>query len=262
MWKKWFKKKIGSTPLKEESRGSVVSRDLQEKIAKARPKQEVATLLVDRNRWALIATLIAIGLIICLIGWYRANERAANNIKVAFVKLQPSGLTDIVLYDENSKPTYYMNTIYSLLSQYVERRFSKSRYSIDADYGFVLNYMSPQLKSEFLTDYKAATVAAEFAACKSCPQLVAKIRNIQHNESNEAILEGKPGTVFRTTLFTVMEEHNPEGGLTGKANQIITLIWRIKDISKIPTNLDFISANPIGIEILSESLKVDPTPAV
>ncbi len=246
-------------PPEEEARGAILSAATLAKVNKLRPKQEVAVLLVDRNKWA-IATLILAGcLLISLFALYQENERFANHVKIAFVKLDPSGTTNISLYDENSKPTYFMNTIYSLLSNYVERRYSKISYTINSDYGYVLNFMSPVLRNDFLINYKAAKVAADFTACKTCQQIRVTVRNIQNNESENTIINGTPGTIYRSTIFIRATALNQDGTEANSVNQIATLTWRIKDISSLPNNLNELQANPIGIDILSDSLKEDPT---
>ena len=47
--KKWFKKKIGATPLAQESRGSVLSSNLQEAILKARGDYYDTIVYVDER---------------------------------------------------------------------------------------------------------------------------------------------------------------------------------------------------------------------
>ncbi len=250
------------TIAKEDAQAAIVGRKVQEKINAVKPKIETTTVLIDRNRWSLATIVLALITLISVIGWFIADDRFANHVKVAFVKLSPSGSFDVSYYDENSKPTYFINTINSLLSNYVERRFSKESYSISSDYGYALNFMSPELKNSFINDYKAAQIAAEFSSCRNCQQIQVRVRTTpQNEESDSAIIDGKPGTVYHTTVFARATELNPDGTTLSKINEIISLTWTIQDISTLPDNLDAIEANPIGIVILAESVKVDPTPA-
>lgn len=258
---KFLKKKNADvTPADNENRGSIICTTLQARVNKLKPKIEVAELSVDRNKWAIAAIILAACLLLSLLMLYQENERFANHVKVAFVKLDPSGTYNISFADENSKPTYFLNTVYSLLSNYVERRYSKVNYSINSDYGYALNFMSAPLKNDFLNNYKAAKVAADFIACKSCQQVRVIVRNIQNDESDEAVINGNPGTIYHSTVFIRAEELNPDGTQASVINQIVTLTWTIKNIAALPNNLNSLQANPIGIEILNDSLKDDPTP--
>lgn len=248
------------TPSEEENKANALSKKAQKYTSALKPKKETTVLLVDRNRWFITTLLLAIILLVCVTGWYRAEERFANHVRVAFVKLDPSGSYSISFYDDNDKPTFFKNTINSLLTTYVERRFSKNPYTISADYGYVLNFMSAQLRNSFLQNYNAAKVAADFETCKTCQQIKVTVRAIQHEESDRTILDGKPGTIYRSTVFARATELNPDGTVVSRANEIITLTWTLQNIGSLPNNLSAIQADPIGIEILAESLKADPTP--
>ena len=257
-----YKKSDNSAITNEDMQAAIVGRKMQQRINEVKPKIEMTTILIDRNRWSLTTIVLSLITLVSVIGWYIADERFSNHVKVAFVKLSPSGSFNVSYYDENSKPTYFINTINSLLSNYVERRFSKESYSISSDYGYALNFMSPELKNSFINDYKAAQVAAEFSACKNCQQIQVRVRTTpQNEESDSAIIDGKPGTVYHTTVFARVTELNPDGTESSKINEIISLTWTIQDITSLPDNLDAIEANPVGIVILAESVKVDPTPA-
>lgn len=263
MLKKYLRKNKSDSaliPPQEESNAIALSYRTQRQVNAIKPKIELSAALVDRNKWALISVILSGTLLFCVAGWYQANERFANHVRVAFVKLEPSGEHTVALYDENSQPTILMNTVYSLLGQYVERRFSKLSYSIKEDYGFVTTFMSTPLKNDFLNNYHAAKVAVDLETCKTCTQSKMTVRTIVHDESDQVILNGKPGTVYRSTVFALENSLNPDGTSINKTNQIITLLWRIKDISSMANNIDVIKANPMGIEILSESIKSDPTP--
>ncbi|MEO8965423.1 MAG: VirB8/TrbF family protein [Gammaproteobacteria bacterium] len=266
MWKilnKIIQRKNGQNvlvPPFEESRAVVMSQDMQNTINALKPKIELSAILVDRNKWALTAMVSTLAVVIACCGWYQANERYSNHVRVAFVKLDESGEHNVSIYDENSTPTFFMNTVYSLLGHYIERRYSKTPFAIKEDYGFVSNFMSPALKNDFYTNYHAAKVAADFEICKTCSQTKVTVRTIQHQESDQVILNGKVGSVYRSTVFARATSFNSDGTEISSVNQIITLTWRLKDIASLSNNLDVIQANPIGIEILSESLKIDPTP--
>jgi|JI10StandDraft_1071094.scaffolds.fasta_scaffold42960_2 hypothetical protein len=247
-------------PPEEESNVKILSEKAKENLQALKPKQETATLIVDRNKWAILCIVLSVILLITVIGWYKANERFANHVRVAFVKLDSSGSTSVSFYDENSRPTYFLNTINSLLTNYVERRYSKIPYSISADYGYAINFMSPQMQNNFLHTYKAAEVAAKFSTCRECAQVQVKVRTIAHEESDSTLLNGKPGTIYRSTVFVRSTELNPDGSVISKVNEIIMLIWTLRDLNSLSGKLDEIQANPIGIEILSDSLKSDPTP--
>jgi hypothetical protein len=263
LFQKYFKLKSSGdlAPSAEESRGTSVGYSEQMKINALKPKLELAASITDRNRWVILSGILGLALLLALLGWYQADIRFSNHVKVAFVKLDNSGSHTISFYDEASKVPYNLNTINSLLSEYVERRFSKTPYSIRADYGKALIFMSPQLQEEFRSNYQAAKVASDLESCKSCQQIKVEIRTWQHEENNEAILNGQSNTIFRTTFFIRETTLNPDGSIISRANKIVTLTWWFhKNVSELADNLDMLRADPLGIEILAESLKADPTP--
>jgi len=247
-------------PSEEESTATSLSYHEQQKVNALKPKIELSAVLVDRNKWSLVTIILSGTVLFCALGWYHASERFANHVRVAFVKLEPSGEHTVAFYDENSQPTILINTVNSLLAQYVERRFNKLTYSIKEDYGFVTTFMSTPVKNDFLNNYHAAKMAVDFETCKTCIQSKMTVRTIVHDENDQVIVNGKPGTVYRTTVFALENSYNPDGTTLTKTNQIITLLWRLKDMASLSNNIDVIKANPLGIEILSESIKADPTP--
>lgn len=236
-------------------------------IAKVRAHSRfdhLASVSADRARW-FVAFLILGGItLFSALGWYTADARYASNVRVAWVKLDPSGAYTVEFADHMRPVEFFQTTLESKLSEFVEKRYRKAAATITADYRFVGFFLSPKLASQFLgaEDYHAARVAAELTECKGrCLERDVRVRVVQHRTQTPLrIPERADSTLYESLVFTTFIERKPDGTVVDRRNAIVQIAWRIKSKDEISANKSALIANPLGLEIISLDLKEDPTP--
>ena len=238
----------------------VLSEKDQAKI-KATPalaKRE-AVLNVEKNKWFIMALCLAVIAIIAMAMAYSAAKRADSNIKIAWVKIYPSGSWDIEFHDETRSPQFFQTTIDYLLRQWVERRYSQIPHSIKTDYGFVYNFMSAKLKQEFIgsKQFNAPSKAAEAAACTACNHIEFNVRTIDHYDSDSTRFGSHEGTLYRSNVFVEKLTRSPDGMLIETRKMIVPIQWRIKSTEEIQADKKLLEHNPIGLEIIDYDLLKD-----
>jgi hypothetical protein len=224
----------------------------------------LAATTADRARWFVAFVMLgAITLFVCF-GWYAADSRFANNVRVAWVKLDPSGAYTVEFADRVRPVEFFQTTLESKLSEFIEKRYRKAAGTITADYRFVGFFLSPKLSAQFLgaEDYNAARVAAELTECKSrCLERDVRVRVVQHRTQTPVhIPERADSTLYESLVFTTFTERKTDGTVLDRRNAIVQVGWRIKGKDEIGANKNALVANPLGLEILSLDLKEDPTP--
>lgn len=234
--------------------------------AQADPRTDLlAATRVDRARW--FAAFLVLGGItfFSAFGWYEANRRFAENVRVAWVKLDPSGAYTVDFADEQRPVEFFQTTLESKLGEFVEKRYRRSIATILADYRFVGHFLSPALSTRFLApeDYNAPKVAAELVACKggNCLERDVKVRVVQHRTQIAArIPDKREVTMYETLVFVTFTDRKPAGQVVERRNGIVQIGWRIRTKAEIGASKASLPMNPLGLEILSLELKEDPTP--
>ncbi|MBL0319163.1 MAG: hypothetical protein IPP74_07730 [Alphaproteobacteria bacterium] len=239
---------------------AIIPVEVTDSIKKHDPLIREAVLSVDRNRWCLAACFLMVALLIALLEIFIIHQQFAHQVKVAWVKMTPSGTWDIEFYDETRQVEFFPATIDYMLSRFVERRYSKNPYSIRFDYGFSQQLMSQQLAQQFISpnQFNAPQVAADFMSCTSCPEIKITMRNINHFDSEKTHFNTQPGHLYRTNVFVRESSYYRDGTLKEEANKIVFLTWRLKSKSDIEADKSMLRINPIGIEILSSDYLDDP----
>lgn len=225
----------------------------------------LAATTADRARW--FAAFLVLGGItfFSAFGWYVANQRFADNVRVAWVKLDPSGAYTVNFADEERPVEFFQATIESKMTEFVEKRYRRSMATILADYRYTGYFLSPSLTTQFLSaqDYNAPKVAAELIACKggNCLERDVKVRVVQHRTSISAhIPEQREVKMYETQVFLTFTDRKLIGTVVERRNAIVQIGWRIRTKGEIVANKGALPFNPLGIEILSLELKEDPTP--
>lgn len=224
-----------------------------------------ASLAVDRNHWFWAFIIMSVFAMGCLYYANVANERFANNVQVAYVKMYPNGTWDIEFYDSEKSQDYFPTTIDALITQFVERRYSKQSHSIGGDYGFASLFMGKDMLREFLdpAQFNAAQVAADQQGCEgSCKQIKVKVRNINHYDSEMTMFGPVEGALYRTNVFVEEVHKNPDGSAGSRKKKIVPLQWRIRSKKEISSNKEALVANPIGLEIIDYDLLNDGSESV
>lgn len=236
-------------------------------IAKVRAQSrfdQLASVTADRARW-FVAFLILGGItLFSALGWYVADARFSSNVRVAWVKLDPSGGYTVEFADQVRPVEFFQTTLESKLSEFVEKRYRKNVATITADYRYVGFFLSPKLAGQFLgaEDYNAARVAAELTECKGrCLERDVRVRVVQHRTQTPLrIPDHASATMYESLVFTTFTERKPDGSVADRRNAIVQIAWRVKGKDEITANKSALIANPLGLEILSLDLKEDPTP--
>lgn len=246
----------------KRNQGPVVLDSSQQNKVKKKPKQaeREAVLSVDRNRWFIATLILALIALVSVMSAYKANIRADNSIKTAWVKMYPSGTWDIEFHDENQEPEFFKSTIDYLIRQWVERRYSKIPHSVKNDYGFVYNFMSAELKQQFISpnQFNAPHKAAAIADCTTCPSVKAKLRSPpDHYDSDKTQFGCYEGTLYRSNVFVQTQTVNPDGSTIKAENMIVPLQWRLKSKKEIQADKKQLEYNPIGLEIIAYDILKD-----
>lgn len=237
-----------------------VGRDqFHHRLLKSRHVKDLADMKVSRNYLSLAILFLVFLCFLLVMGWQVADSRFANNVRVSYVKLDPNGSYNVEYEDQDKPVDFFVNTVNSKLTEYIEKRFSKRKATISTDYGFANLFMSPQLSNSFLNDAKAATVAAEHVACTKCADEEFSVRNIQ-GLTGDLVAGSNSSTQYTTLVFSRMRKRSTEGYITECSNKIVTVLWHFRGKEDVVSKRDQLRFNPLGMEILREDVKDDPTP--
>jgi hypothetical protein len=236
-------------------------------IAKVRAQgrfDSMAAVTADRARWFAAFLVLGAVTLFSAFGWYVSDRRFAENVRVAWVKLDPSGAYTVDFADDVRTGEFFMATLESKLTELVEKRYRKNVATIAADYRFVGFFLSPRLGRQFLSpeEFNAARVAAELNGCKSnCIERDAKVRVVQHRTQTPLqIAERADATLYESLVFATFTDRRADGTVIERRNAIVQVGWRLKSKGEIAANKNALVVNPIGIEVVAMDLKEDPTP--
>lgn len=234
--------------------------DHQKKLAGKRSQSELVRAQVQ-NRWLIGALFVSLLIaVIAVYSAYVSNERYANNVRVAWVKLFPDGTHKTeFLEDGGASDRWFDAAVNSSLMNYAEARFKKQKATIKADYGFAQYFLGDAALTQFMQEFNAPKVAAEFLACYTCNQVSIDVRAIDHSTYLEP--DAATDAVFRSTVYITETERTPEGQIASRKNKLIPLVWRLRPIDELTESPDLLKANPLGIEILEQSVRMDLTAA-
>lgn len=231
-------------------------------VERASSVTRAAKLAADRNRWFAVTLLLVIANAVLVFQLASMSTDLATNYKVAWVKMNASGTWQIDLSETQEKRTYLGATVDSILSTWVKRRFSEQPETIRSDYGYALQFLSRRLKTQFTsTDgFNAAQRAADIRDNRNHGLVKYKIGVIDHfDQDNEGLFAGGvKSIVYRTNIYVLREEFSAAGAPRSEPDKrFITLEWRlmsdpeINSILRKDGGIDWLRANPIGLEIVS-----------
>ena len=250
-----------SAKKKTDKESVVLDQTQQNQPAKPARIDAMAKLMSENIRSFLIIVLLCLLSLVSILFAWKESTRADNNIKVAWVKLMPNGTWDIEFHDEDRQPEFFQSTIDYILTQWVERRYSEIPHSIQSDYGYAYNFMSPKLRQEFISPkgLNAPARAAEVSACSACKEVRFKVRSDpDHYDSDKTKFGQHDGTLYRTNVFVLKNTYGADGSPQGDPEKlIVSLQWRIKSKEEIQADKDLLKQNPIGLEITAYDLLKD-----
>ncbi|GEM77225.1 conjugal transfer protein [Vibrio sagamiensis] len=214
-----------------------------------------ALLVSERNRYFFLL-LACVGVIALLVMfcWY-AFAKAEHNQEIAYVKLSPNGAWQVVEYQPQDEQLYFKTTVDALIERYTIARFKGDSSTIEADWGEASAFMSSDLKAYFLAK-------DGFDAWSKIDQLKKQNRNasidiryVEHYDKVDVHLSsGRADKALRTNVYFT-RELSGAGQKTTKEALVLSLQWRLVDKTTLTnTPLSHLRVNPIGVEILKESL--------
>jgi hypothetical protein len=239
----------------EQQDGVYLAEDDQSRLSRKRSQRELARAQVSANiAWGLAAASMLVA-VVAGFGWHAADARLANNVQVAWVKLEPGGPSQVEIDPSNGDQNrWYESGINASLINYVEHRFRKRRQTISADYGFSLLFLGNSERSAFLDRYNAAKVAADFEHCSGgCEESDIEIRAIDHDQLiSPARAKDRVSVVESTVYLTVRPLATGGKSTAGQRLRFIKILWQLKPIGELNKDLNALKANPLGIEILEQ----------
>ena len=78
-----------------------------------------AAVTADRARWVVAFVILGAITLFSSLGWYVADARFASNVRVAWVKLDPSGAYTVEFADQARPVEFFQSTLESKLSEFV-----------------------------------------------------------------------------------------------------------------------------------------------
>jgi hypothetical protein len=235
----------------------------QTALARRRSLDQWASVRTERNWWRGATALIGIYAVLATLGWRSADEHFANDVRVAWVKLMPNGAHQVEYFDDGAaQDRWFDATINASLTNYAEHRYRLRRETIQADYGFAMRYMSDDLRTWFLgkTGMNAPKVAADFIGCAGCSEVDIKVHWIDSDTFNTPDRRNAlKGTYESTVYFT---ETTMSGGTARSKERLAKILWSLQKPAEIEKNYESLSANPLGMKIISEKVAdqfVSPT---
>lgn len=258
---------VGNTPRDFSTHGEdgLVPESVISKLRSQGRFDMLATVTVDRARWFAAFMMLGAITLFSSFGWYVADGRFSENVRVAWVKLDPSGAYTIDYADSARPIEFFQTTLESKLTELVEKRYRKTIATVVADYRFIGFFLSPQMVTKFLSaeDYNAPRVAAELAACKggNCTERDVRVRVVQHRTKTPMSIPDKPdGTMYESQVFITFTDRKLDGTVIERRNAIVQVGWRLRSKGEIVANKGALVFNPLGFEVMSMDLKDDPTP--
>jgi len=243
------------SPLPQKSKGVSVEID------------KTGLLGSERNRLYSFCFVLLIAVLILAFQVVSMADNAANNHKVAWVKMYANGTWDVVLHENQGPQQFLQQTVDSLLSNWVKRRFSKIPETIRNDYGYATLLMSERKKGEFVDQegFNAAQIAANVLACRGCDVMRYNVGPIDHFDIDEDLLSGVSSTVYRTNVFADKQVISASGQVKDSDKRIVRIQWRLMDAEEVQRmsrrdgGLEWLRQNPIGIEIVEYEELNDPS---
>ncbi|OUI89028.1 hypothetical protein HK19_15380 [Acetobacter persici] len=239
-------------PIELPDDGGVIDEATKRKIdliTGVRSQREVASLKAERNVWRFVSCGLVVGIIFAAAGWRKADDRWANDVRIAWVKLQPDGRSEAALWNDGGNANrFYEPFINTALINFVEHRYRHIRSTIVSDYGYAAQFMSPQLRAEFLGSGKAADEATAFEETGNGGEYSIKVSAIDHNTMVNPDVANRQSIVVDSTVY--ISEH-PLDGSHKDIKKIVKITWRLTPLANLQRSWEQLRDNGPGIEILS-----------
>lgn len=231
------------------------------RLANTRSVQQLARARTLQNALIVVTILSCLVTVFAMFFWMAAERRFAQNVRVAFVKMQPNGATQVEYYEDGADANrWFQATINKSLMDYVEHRYQEKHGTISYDWGYAMQFMSDPVQKQFVNGFNAAKVAAAFEASQSNGETEATVRAIDHDEliTPNGPKDDDGQHVIHSTVYLRLTRPAPDGRPKDVENKILRIVWHFRP--KTELNTDMLRANPLGIAITQERMSDDPTP--
>lgn len=231
--------------------------------------EKEALLITERNRYFIIAAIFGLIAVVSIVFAILASQKEVE-VKMVWVKMYRDGSWDVDVMDATNEKDFFKDTVDKELISWVTKRYQEVPYSIKSDYGYVYNFMCPEMKDDFMNPegFNAVDRASDIANCQSCDIKEISVRSIDHYDSDKTQFGEYNGVLYRSNIFITMKSKNPNGTKTDTENMIVPIKWRLKSKDEIVSDrilkesikdgdLTIIKQNPIGLEILEASIMKD-----
>jgi hypothetical protein len=224
-------------------------------------------IIVQNNKWFVIALISMITSIILIFMWQGAESAADKPPETNWVLLYPDGSWRVEFKAPSDTQEFFLSTIEALLEDYIKFRYQQIPATIRGDYGKASLFMSPTIKRNFVKEepegFGAITKAGEIQADKRALTIKVEVVFFDHLSDIEGV---KPGTnnktqFIRTNVYVDELVIGTDGVPVGNAiRKIINLTWKLLDAKELKLNKQkFFLVNPIGLTILDSKETIDTT---
>ncbi len=254
-----MKKIINEDKLKDHAAPSVSNEITSNKITDEALKRIVreASITTDKNWWFFFCVFLAILLTFMFIDNWRLRNELTFKYDVAWVKMYNSGSWDVEFQDGANTLDVLPSMVDTILSTWVEKRYSENKHTVQFDYGYARSFMSEEISSHFMSTegFNAPQKAADIKTCPVCPTIRYKSGVIDHFDADQSSFGSEEGILYQSNVFTDREiKWSNEKNKT--EHRIIRIKWRLMTPREIKFRInldggkDWIRINPIGLEIV------------
>jgi hypothetical protein len=232
-----------------------------------RTPDDEGQIIVQNNKWFVIALISMITSIILIFMWQGAESAADKPPETNWVLLYPDGSWRVEFKAPSDTQEFFLSTIEALHDDYIKFRYQQIPATIRGDYGKASLFMSPAIKMNFVKEepegFGAITKAGEIQADKRALTIKVEVVFFDHLSDIEGV---KPGTnnktqFIRTNVYVDELVIGTDGVPVGNAiRKIINLTWKLLDAKELKLNKQkFFLVNPIGLTILDSKETIDTT---
>lgn len=244
------KPKEGTYPNSVVSKAGHISEEALKKTVRE------ASLSADRSKWFIATIVLAIVVAIQFIQNSSLASKLDENYKVAWVKMYKTGTWEVDIFEDDLNMEVLPATIDSLLSQWVERRFSELPETIRGDLGFANMFMATHVSREFLDPegFNAPQKVVDVQKCKDCSRVKYEVGPIDHFDANTGNFGGAEDRVYQTNVF--VDRVAGIGSTAQRDKRIVRIKWRLLTPSELKVRVNqeggqnWLRYNPIGLEVL------------
>lgn len=247
----------------------LLDKQLQEQQRPTDDEEVKATLMAERNRWFVVAVVAIAAVFVLIFTNYIFASRAAKNTELVYVKLYKDGSREVDSSISGNKRPLVKNVINSDFQNYIESRFGLQPRNIQRQYAEAIVFMAQPLYNLFVSEdtdnggFDAINKAATIAAAPNNSEIIKiKFDFADHYDFvNGTTSEGKRDVVYRSNFHFTRSTLDSSGNPQGDPEKLILRVqWMLLPMDEMKKkDQDWLSINPLGIEIIDQQLFKDPS---